>query len=127
MLNLFLFLQDAAAQLSSAGGEQSASGQPAAGGFDFSGIIMIVVLIGIFYFLMIRPRQKRQKEIQKFRESISVGDNVITAGGIYGKVDAVKDTYFILDIGDKVKIRIDKGSVYQSPESAQEAQAESSK
>lgn len=118
MLNLFLLLDDAGKQMVQAQGEASSA---APGGFDFSGIIMIVALLAIFYFLMIRPQQKRQKEIQKFRESIKVGDNVITAGGIYGKVDAVKETYFILDIGDKVKIRIDKGSVYQSPEEVQEA------
>ena len=119
MLNLFLLLDDAGKQLAQTQGEASSAAPT--GGFDFSGIIMIVALLAIFYFLMIRPQQKRQKEIQKFRESIKVGDNVITAGGIYGKVDAVKETYFILDIGDKVKIRIDKGSVYQSPEEVQEA------
>ncbi len=119
MLNLFLLLDDAVNQLAPTQGDASSAAPT--GGFDFSGIIMIVALLAIFYFLMIRPQQKRQKEIQKFRESIKVGDNVITAGGIYGKVDAVKETYFILDIGDKVKIRIDKGSVYQSPEEVQEA------
>lgn len=116
MLNLLLFL-DPADAIQSAGdaAETAQNATSNGGGFDY-GIIMIVALIAIFYFLMIRPQQKRQKEIQKFRESIKVGDKVITAGGIYGTIDAVKETYFIINIGDNVKIRIDKGSVYQSPE-----------
>lgn len=117
MLNLLLFLDPAAAIQSAGDAAETAQNATSNGaGFDFPGIFLIVALIAIFYFLMIRPQQKRQKEIQKFRESIKVGDKVITAGGIYGTIDAVKETYFIINIGDNVKIRIDKGSVYQSPE-----------
>ena len=79
---------------------------------DYGGIIMIVALIAIFYFLMIRPQQKRQKEIKKFREGLKEGDRVVTAGGIYGKIQTVKETTFIISIADNVKITIDKGSVY---------------
>ena len=121
MLNLLLFLDPADAIQSAGDAAETAQNASSNGaGFDFPGIIMIVALIAIFYFLMIRPQQKRQKEIQKFRESIKVGDKVITAGGIYGTIDAVKETYFIINIGDNVKIRIDKGSVYQSPEDVQQ-------
>ena len=56
----------------------------AAGQSQWSGILMMVVIVAIFYFFMIRPQQKRQKEIQKAREALKVGDKVITAGGIYG-------------------------------------------
>ncbi len=90
-------------------------------GAEYTNIIMIVALIAIFYFFMIRPQQKRQKEIRKFREGLNVGDKVITAGGIYGKIRAVKDTTILLEIADNVKITIDKGSVYPS---AAEAQAQ---
>lgn len=83
-------------------------------GGDFSSIIMIVALIAIFYFFMIRPQQKRQKEIKKFRENLKVGDKVITAGGIYGKIRNVNDTTFQIEIAENVKIIIDKGSVYPS-------------
>ncbi len=93
----------------------------AAGGW--SSMIMIVALIAIFYFLMIRPQQKRQKEIKKFREGLSKGDNIITAGGIYGKICEVKENAFIVSIADGVKIKIDKGSVYPSAADAQEQQA----
>ena len=99
-----------------------AASQEPQGIFENMGpIIMLLLFVAFIYFFMIRPQQKQQKEIRKFRESLAVGDKVITAGGIYGTIEAIKETYFILEIGDKVKIRIDKGSVYQSPESAQEA------
>ena len=87
---------------------------------DWSGIIMIVALVAVSYFFMIRPQQKRQKEIRKFREGIKVGDKVITAGGIYGKVRNINDTTFQIEISDGVKIVIDKGSVY--PSAAEAAQ-----
>lgn len=99
---------------------------PAQGG-GFSSIIMIVALIAIFYFFMIRPQQKRQKEIRKFRESLGKGDSVVTAGGIYGKIREVSDTYFLVEISDGVRIRVDKGSVYPTATDANAAAQENSK
>lgn len=90
------------------------TGAQAAPGGGYSGLIMIVVMIAIFYFLLIRPQQKKQKEMRKFREALKEGDHVVTAGGIYGKITGVKDTTFIINIGDGVNIKIDKGSVYPS-------------
>ena len=92
----------------------------------FSSIIMIVALIAIFYFFMIRPQQKRQKEIRKFREGLSKGDNVVTAGGIYGKIRESNETYFLVEISDGVRIRVDKGSVYPSATDANAAAQENS-
>ncbi len=77
-------------------------------------LIMIVALIAIFYFFMIRPQQKKQKEIKKFREGIKVGDNIITAGGIYGKVRRMADTFIVIEVAKGVEIKIDKNSVYPS-------------
>ncbi len=77
-------------------------------------IVMIVLLIGVFYFMMIRPQQKRQKEIRNFREGIKEGDRVTSAGGILGKVKKVKQTTFLLEIANGVVIEIDKNSVYPS-------------
>ncbi|MDE6157176.1 MAG: preprotein translocase subunit YajC [Muribaculaceae bacterium] len=90
--------------------------QAAQGGY--SGILMIVALFVIFYFFMIRPQQKRQKEIKKFRESLSKGSKIVTAGGIYGTIKDVTDTYFFVEISNGVSIRVDKGSVYPSAEEA---------
>lgn len=105
---LFILLQDTGAQ----------------GGL--SSILMIVALIAVFYFFMIRPQQKRQKEIKKFREGLSKGDNVITAGGIYGKIREIRDTTIIVEIADGVKITLDKGSVYPSAAEANQAAAQTS-
>ena len=90
----------------------------------FSGIFMIIALIAIFYFFMIRPQQKRQKEIRKFREGLSVGDKVVTAGGIYGKIRDISETYFLIEIADGVRIRVDKGSGYPSATDANVAAQE---
>ena len=88
-------------------------------------ILMIVAIIVICYFFMIRPQQKKQKEIKKFREGLTVGSNVVTAGGIYGKIRKVRDTTFDLEIARDTVITIDKGSVYPSAiEAQQDADAE---
>lgn len=93
--------------------------EAAPAGNGMMNIGLIVALIAIFYFFMIRPQQKRQKEIRKFREALTVGDRIITAGGIHGKIRGVKDNSFIVEIADNVKITIDKGSVYPSAADAQ--------
>lgn len=90
--------------------------QATTGGFE--SLIMIVALIAIFYFFMIRPQSKKQKEIKKFREGLTKGDKIITAGGIYGIIKEVKENSFVVEITDNVKIRIDKNSVYPSAEDA---------
>lgn len=83
-------------------------------------IVMIVLLVAIFYFFMIRPQQKRQKETTKFRENVAVGDRVVTAGGIFGKVRGVKDTTFSIEIAPNTVITIDKNSVYPTAQEAQQ-------
>lgn len=94
--------------------------QTPGGGSQWSGILMMVVIIAIFYFFMIRPQQKRQKEIQKAREALKTGDKVITAGGIYGKIKEIGDTYMLIEVTDGVRIRVDKASIYASAEDAQQ-------
>ena len=84
-------------------------------------IAMMVALIAIFYFFMIRPQQKKQKEIRKAREAMQAGDKVVTAGGIYGKIKEVKETTLLIEISQGVVIKIEKGSVYPSVEAANEA------
>lgn len=90
-------------------------------------ILMIVALFAIFYFFMIRPQQKRQKEIQRFRESLESGSNIVTAGGIFGTIKEVRDTFFIVEIANGVRIRVDKGSVYPSASEANQANQEGDK
>ena len=88
----------------------------------YANIILIVLMFVVFYFFMIRPQMKKQKEMKKFRDSIKNGDKVITAGGIYGKVKEVKETVIVLEIADNVRISIDKGSVYPNAADSNAAQ-----
>lgn len=94
--------------------------QAAGGGNAWSGLMLMVVVIAIFYFFMIRPQQKRQKDIQKAREALKPGDKVVTAGGVYGKIKEIGDVYMLVEITDGVRIRIDKASVFASSEDAQQ-------
>lgn len=74
-------------------------------------LMPFLLIIVVFYFFMIRPQMKRQKELRKYRDSLKKGDKIITTGGIYGKVSEVKDTYITVDIADGVTIKIDKSAV----------------
>jgi len=78
----------------------------------------------VFYFFMIRPQTKKQKELQKQRESMKKGDKVVTAGGIYGFIKDVQDTTFLVEIAKDVIIKVDKGSIYTVAEDAQNAPSE---
>jgi preprotein translocase subunit YajC len=84
----------------------------AKGGGGMQTIIMMVLIFVVFYFFMIRPQQKRQKEIKKFQEALEVGKEVVTAGGIYGKIKEVKDRFVIVEISENVRVKLDKSSVY---------------
>jgi len=94
--------------------------QAQAGGFDGSFMIMMIAIFAIMYFFMIRPQNKKQKEIQNFRKNLEVGQDVISAGGIYGKVKAIEDNVVVLEIASGVKIRIDKNSIYANAAASQQ-------
>lgn len=81
-------------------------------GGNFSMIIMMVAIFAIMYFFMIRPQQKRQKEIMNFRNNLTVGQEVVTAGGIYGKIKEVEANTVTLEIAANVKIKIDRNSIF---------------
>ncbi len=97
--------------------------QQTGGGFDWKNIAMIVLIFVVFYFFMIRPQSKRQKEVKKFQESLENGKSVVTSGGIYGKIREVKDHYVILEVAEGVKIRVNKNMVFDSPEDANQTPA----
>ncbi len=89
--------------------------QAAQGGSGMSMILMMVAIFAIMWFFMIRPQQKKQKEIQKFQNSLQEGTSVVTGGGIYGTVksiDLAKNTVDV-KIARDVVITVDKGSVFQ--------------
>lgn len=83
-------------------------------GGGMSMILMMVVIFAIMYFFMIRPQNKKQKEIQNFRNGIQPGDEIVTAGGIYGKVKEVNDADYTVtvEIASGVKVKVSKNSVY---------------
>jgi preprotein translocase subunit YajC len=87
-------------------------------GAGWGNMIMLLIIFVIFYFFMIRPQTKRQKEIKKFQDSLENGKTIITQGGIYGKVKEVKDNYVLVEVADGIKIRVNKNMVFDSPEDA---------
>jgi preprotein translocase subunit YajC len=86
-----------------------AQGAPQADPFGF--LLPMLVIFAAFYFLLIRPQQKRQKAHTQLVSGLSVGDEVLTAGGILGKVTAVSDHYATLHIAENVEIKIQKSTV----------------
>ena len=77
----------------------------------FMSFLPLILILLVFYFLMIRPQMRRQKEMRQFRESLTKGDKVITTGGVYGKIIEVKDTSVILEIAPNVHIKVDKNGI----------------
>jgi len=73
--------------------------------------IMIIAMFVIMWFFMIRPQRKQQKELEKFRNGLKRGDKVVTAGGIYGTVDEIKDRTVLIKVDGEVKLRVDKNSL----------------
>ena len=92
------------------GSNQGAAGST--GGFgDYSMYIMMAVIFGIFYCLMIRPQQKKQKELKALLDNLAYGDTIMTTGGIHGKITGLTDAVVTLEIADKVRIKISRSAV----------------
>lgn len=98
------------------------SGQAQSGGSGLVNILMIVALVVVFYLMMIRPQQKRQKEIRKFRESLGKGSKVLTAGGIHGTIISFneKSKSYKIEIANGVNITVEQSSVYPLSTPAQD-------
>jgi preprotein translocase subunit YajC len=85
---------------------QAAGGASPGGGF--APLLMMVVFIVIFYFLLIRPQQRKAKEHQAMIAKLATGDEVVTSGGILGKVTEVGDTFVTVEIADGVRVKVQK-------------------
>ncbi len=96
------FINDAWAQATGAG-------EPSL----LTGMLPLILIFVVFYFLLIRPQSKRAKEHKAMVEALSKGDEVVTAGGILGKITGVSDHYAVVQIADNTEIKIQKGSVSQ--------------
>jgi len=94
------FISDAMAQ--SAGGQS---------GFDFTAILPLIIMFGIFYFLLIRPQQKKAKEHKSLVAALKKGDEIITNGGLLAKVTEVGDNFLTCKIAEKVEIKIQSHAV----------------
>ena len=93
------------------GGAPGGPGGAGGGMAAFQQIIPLVFMFAIFYFLLIRPQQKKAKEHKALLEAMKKGDNVITAGGVHGKVTAVENELVTLEIANNVNIKITKSHI----------------
>ena len=88
-----------------------AQGAAPAQGSQASFWIMIILVFAVMWLFMIRPQRKQQKELEEFRNGLKKGDKIITAGGIYGTVDEIKEKYVIVKVDGETRLRIDKNSI----------------
>ena len=77
----------------------------------YTGFIMLAIMFAIFYFLLIRPQQKKMKEHQSMLHRLQRGDEVVTSGGIFGRITAITDDSVTLQVADNVKIKLQKSAV----------------
>jgi len=87
---------------------QAAGGQQGGG---YEGIIMLVLMFAIFYFLLIRPQQKRAKQHKELVNNLKQGDQVVTAGGIHGKITSVEESVVTLEVATGVKIKMNRTAI----------------
>ena len=98
------------------------------GGSMISTIVMLVVMLGVFYFMLIRPENKRKKEADKMRAAVKVGDEIITIGGIVGTVVNVKEDRIVLETSaDRVRIEFTKWAISSNESAAAAAKEEARK
>ncbi len=83
-----------------------------AGGMEgFKTFIPLILMFVIFYFLLIRPQQKRQKEHKALLANLKRGDDIITAGGVMGRITGVAETFITIEVAEKVRIKIARGQI----------------
>jgi preprotein translocase subunit YajC len=85
------------------------------GGQGIQSLVMLGLMVVVFYFFMIRPQMKKQKELKKFREALKKGDKVVTIGGIHGIILEVTETTVLIE-SEKTKLRLDKSAISSSSE-----------
>ena len=97
-------------------------------GGGMTSLLMIVAMIAVFYFLMIRPENKRKKEAEQMRSSVKTGDRIITIGGIVGTVINVKESRIVIEVGaDQVRLELEKWAISTNETAEEAAKAEAKK
>jgi preprotein translocase subunit YajC len=81
------------------------------GGSTLMNFLPIILIFVVFYFLLIRPQQKRSKEHRNQLSNLKVGDQVLTGGGIYGRITGMRDDVITLEISDKVRVKVSRGHI----------------
>lgn len=86
--------------------------QAASGGLGgLTSLLPMILIIVVFYFFMIRPQVKKQKDQKTFVNDLKIGDKVVTTAGIHGKIATITDTYFLIEVDNNVKIKFDKSAI----------------
>jgi len=83
----------------------------ARGGMDMSGLFLMAAVFFVFYFFMIRPQMRKQKELKNYRNALQKGEKIVTTGGIYGKITGISDNTVDVEIAGGVTIKVDKFAV----------------
>jgi preprotein translocase subunit YajC len=99
---------------------QGGAGQGGAGGF--SGFIPLILMFVIFYFLLIRPQQKKTKEHRQMISDLKKGDRIVTSGGIHGRITGLDDQTLTVEIADKVRVKVARSNVGGMLSSSTQAQ-----
>ncbi len=82
------------------------------GGSDtWMSLLPLFLILIVFYFFFIRPQTKKNKDQKKFREALKKGDKVVTIGGLHGKVVEVKETTVIIEVGNQIKVTVEKSAI----------------
>ncbi len=87
------------------------AGAPAANGSGLAGLLPLVILFVIFYFLLIRPQQKRLKEHKQMVDALAKGDEVVTSGGLIGRITDISEEYLTIEIANNVEIKVQRMAV----------------
>jgi preprotein translocase subunit YajC len=93
----------------------AAPAQTAGGSGNMSFLVMMALIFVVMYIFMIRPQQKKAKDLKKFREGLEKGAKIVTIGGIYGTVCEIKDNYILVEVDNNVRLRFDRNSVLKDP------------
>ena len=101
-------------------GQAGGAGQ---GGLFASPLIPIILMLGVMWFLLIRPQQKKQKEHREMINNLKKGDRVITSGGLYGRITGMTDDALTLEIADKVRVKVSRGHIAGMAQSANQPAA----
>ena len=93
------------------GGAPGTTGGAGGGSSMFGTMIPILLMIVVFYFFMIRPQQKKAKDQKNFKDTLGKGAKIVTIGGVHGKISEVRDTTFVIEVGNGLKLTIEKSAI----------------